>query len=145
MRGRSLAIASLLPYLGLALGPIIGGLAAEHLDWPWLFWILSLFAATIVLVAFLVLPETYAPILLARDDTRKSEDDVELQQILRSKRSTDYRDLAARLCTRIYRLARLLLKRPVMGHQLEHGHLFRDVLHLALNFCDHAHRHLSRV
>ncbi|KAJ8124467.1 hypothetical protein O1611_g9173 [Lasiodiplodia mahajangana] len=38
-RGKSLAIAGLLPYLGPALGPIIGGLVSQLIDWPWLFYI----------------------------------------------------------------------------------------------------------
>lgn len=36
-RGKSLAIATFVPYLGPALGPIIGGAITQKLDWPWLF------------------------------------------------------------------------------------------------------------
>ncbi|CAM1506173.1 Fc.00g058140.m01.CDS01 [Cosmosporella sp. VM-42] len=65
-RGSSLALASLLPYLGPALGPIVGGLASEHLWWPWLFWILSAFDAAFLVLGFFVIGETYAPVLLRR-------------------------------------------------------------------------------
>lgn len=34
MRGRSLALSSTLPHLGTGLGPIVGGVTAQHLDWP---------------------------------------------------------------------------------------------------------------
>lgn len=63
-RGKSLAIAALLPYLGPALGPIVGGLAARHLWWPWLFWILSIFDVACLVLGYYVLKETYAPVLL---------------------------------------------------------------------------------
>ncbi len=62
-RGRSLAVATFAPYLGPALGPIIGGLMAQKTSWHWLFWVLSIFDAVVVLVALGFLPETYAPVL----------------------------------------------------------------------------------
>lgn len=114
MRGRSLAIASLLPYLGPALGPIVGGLAAQRLDWPWLFWILSMFAAAIVLIAFFALPETYAPILLARIAKRPSSNqDLEHHNILPGT-VVKPQGLVARLRVSIYRPMRQLLRRPAM-------------------------------
>ncbi|KAF7866988.1 uncharacterized protein EAF02_009774 [Botrytis sinoallii] len=42
-RGKPLAIASFLPYLGPALGPIFGGIIAQLVVWPWIFWIMSIF------------------------------------------------------------------------------------------------------
>ncbi|GAM91381.1 hypothetical protein ANO11243_094310 [Dothideomycetidae sp. 11243] len=63
-RGTAIAIGSLLPYLGPALGPIIGGVAAQYLHWPWLFWILSITAALGTLLGYLLIPETYGPVLL---------------------------------------------------------------------------------
>ena len=65
-RGKSLAIATFLPYIGPALGPIIGGVVAQHIQWEWLFWILSIFVSVVATVGFLVLPETYTPVLLQR-------------------------------------------------------------------------------
>lgn len=65
-RGKSLAISSLLPYLGPALGPIVGGLAAQHLRWPWLFWILSMVDALFLVLGMFIIKETYAPVLLRR-------------------------------------------------------------------------------
>jgi MFS family permease len=63
-RGKSLAIASLFPYLGPALGPIVGGLISQHVSWPWLFWVMSIFSAVIVIAGMLIIHESYKPIIL---------------------------------------------------------------------------------
>ncbi|KAG6007298.1 hypothetical protein E4U54_008859 [Claviceps lovelessii] len=65
-RGRSLALATFIPYMGPALGPIVGGITSQHLPWKWLFWILSIFDAAVVLVGLFFLKETYTPVLLER-------------------------------------------------------------------------------
>ena len=65
-RGKSLAIASLFPYLGPALGPILGGLVSQLVEWPWLFYIVSIVEAVVLVLGILVLRETYTPVLLRR-------------------------------------------------------------------------------
>ena len=65
-RGKSLAIASFLPYSGPALGPVLGGVVTQLVDWPWVFWIMGLFDAVITLLGLLCIRETYSPIPLWR-------------------------------------------------------------------------------
>jgi MFS family permease len=65
-RGKSLAIATFVPYLGPALGPIVGGAITQKLEWPWLFYVLSIFNALICVVGLLFVRESYTPVLLAR-------------------------------------------------------------------------------
>jgi MFS family permease len=73
-RGRSLAIASLLPYLGPALGPIVGAVVAQLVAWPWIFWVMSIFNAGVTLLGLWCIRETYTPVLLRRKaETIKSE------------------------------------------------------------------------
>jgi MFS family permease len=84
-RGKSLAIAGLLPYLGMALGPIIGGLAVQQLHWPWLFWILSFLDGICLLLGFFFLHETHGPALgLGVIKTKGSEDTKLMNRLIPS-------------------------------------------------------------
>jgi MFS family permease len=111
MRGRSIAIASVLPYLGPALGPIIGGIASQKLHWHWLFWIISGFAAVIILTGFFFLPETYTPVLLERKAAAENPDS---RRDLSPLTKEFYHDLLPRLKVNVYRPFRLLFKSPVI-------------------------------
>ncbi|KAK2745313.1 hypothetical protein FQN55_006217 [Onygenales sp. PD_40] len=64
-RGKSIAIYSLAPFIGPAVGPIAGGFIAKYTTWRWVFWSVSIVDAGVQVVAFLFLHETYAPKILA--------------------------------------------------------------------------------
>lgn len=63
-RGKSVAIYSLAPLLGPAVGPIAGGFIAENTSWRWVFYSTTIADAFIQLIGLLLLKETYAPKLL---------------------------------------------------------------------------------
>ncbi|KAG1841538.1 MFS general substrate transporter [Suillus subalutaceus] len=64
-RGKALALFTLAPFVGPALGPLVGGYIAQSgTPWPWLFWVLTIFAAVCFVLIYFTLPETYAPIVL---------------------------------------------------------------------------------
>jgi MFS family permease len=65
-RGHSFAISTFIPLLSPALGPIIGGLITGSVGWRWLFWVLSIFDAVLMLSAFLIFPESYPGTILGR-------------------------------------------------------------------------------
>lgn len=69
-RGKSIAIYSLAPLLGPALGPIAGGFIAENTTWRWVFYSTSITDALIQLLGLFFLRETYAPRLL-RDRSKR--------------------------------------------------------------------------
>ena len=60
-RGKALALFTLAPFAGPALGPLVGGyISTAGISWRWLFWILTLFAGLCTLFAIFSVPETYA-------------------------------------------------------------------------------------
>ncbi|KAJ5527573.1 hypothetical protein N7513_011732 [Penicillium frequentans] len=112
-RGKSLAIATFIPYLGPAIGPILGGVISQNLRWEWSFWILSLFEAAITLVGLLLFVETYTPTLLRRKAAAQQHD-ASLPSSKVVKVKVFYRDLSKRLKPSILRPILLLVKRPVI-------------------------------
>ncbi|EER44643.1 conserved hypothetical protein [Histoplasma capsulatum H143] len=65
-RGRSFAIATFIPLLGPAIGPILGGVITNSVGWRWLFWVLSIFDAILTISAIWLFPECYEQLLLHR-------------------------------------------------------------------------------
>ncbi|KAJ3883287.1 MFS general substrate transporter [Lentinula edodes] len=64
-RGNALAIFTVAPFVGPALGPTVAGfIYVSGTSWRWLFWILTIFAGVCWILIVFTLPETYAPILL---------------------------------------------------------------------------------
>ena len=108
-RGKSLAIASFLPYLGPALGPILGGVVTHSVAWPWIFWIMSLFNAAITMLGLLLIRESYTPVLLRRKAQKSKAGSV---QTLRSW--SFWQEFFSQLSGNLARPVLLLARRPVI-------------------------------
>ncbi|KAL9103397.1 MAG: hypothetical protein Q9163_001536 [Psora crenata] len=65
-RGKAIAIYSLAPLLGPAIGPIAGGFITEKTSWRWSFYATSIADAAIQVFGLFLLRETYPPKLLHR-------------------------------------------------------------------------------
>ncbi|KAF4992156.1 hypothetical protein FGRMN_7362 [Fusarium graminum] len=63
-RGKSLGWFTVIPLLGAAVGPIIGGFMTYRVSWRWMFWSTSLFQVAMAALSFTIFRETYAPIIL---------------------------------------------------------------------------------
>jgi multidrug resistance protein len=64
-RGKALAIFTLAPFAGPALGPTVSGyIVVAGLSWRWVFWVMTAFAGFCFLQIVFTLPETYEPVLL---------------------------------------------------------------------------------
>ncbi|KAJ5747737.1 uncharacterized protein N7511_009433 [Penicillium nucicola] len=72
-RGLALGLFVVAPFLGPALGPIIGGFMVERAGWRWVQGLLAIIAFVQWLTLFLFLPETYSPVLLKRRAQRLSK------------------------------------------------------------------------
>ncbi|KAI0863235.1 major facilitator superfamily domain-containing protein [Xylaria cubensis] len=121
-RGKSLAIAGLLPYLGPALGPIIGGLVSQLIAWPWLFYIVSIIDTVVLVIGILVLRETYTPVLLRRKAATLAQRDWEVidgppiatPPPTTAGRWASWRDMLSRLRVNMLRPWHILITRPVI-------------------------------
>lgn len=65
-RGKAMALYSLMPLLGPAIGPIAGGFIAQYSTWRWVFWSTSIAAILIQILGLFFLNETYAAEILKR-------------------------------------------------------------------------------
>jgi multidrug resistance protein len=90
-RGVPMAAFSAAPFLGPAIGPLVGGFLSDAKGWRWLYWIqLILGGVSYILITFTV-PETYAPIILAKrakkmraemgDDSHVTEQDLDMRPL----------------------------------------------------------------
>lgn len=57
-RGSMLGFAMIATNLGPALAPVIGGVLVDHAGWRWIFWFLLICGVCVLLLVFLLLPET---------------------------------------------------------------------------------------
>ncbi|CCM05490.1 uncharacterized protein FIBRA_07711 [Fibroporia radiculosa] len=64
-RGFASALYACAPFLGPVIGPIIGGwVAMSHLGWRFNFWIMFILCGVSTIGFVVIVPETYAPVLL---------------------------------------------------------------------------------
>lgn len=49
MRGKALAIFTVAPFAGPALGPTVAGFIGTSVSWRWLFWVLAIFVSALIL------------------------------------------------------------------------------------------------
>jgi len=64
-RGKAMALYSLMPLLGPAIGPIAGGFISQNMSWRWIFYITSIVAMLVQGLGLFFLQETYAAAILA--------------------------------------------------------------------------------
>ncbi|CAK9784753.1 putative MFS multidrug transporter [Cutaneotrichosporon oleaginosum] len=62
--GLGMALFSVAPFLGPAIGPITGGFLGEAAGWRWVIGMLAIFCGFVFVLLFLFSAETYAPLLL---------------------------------------------------------------------------------
>ncbi|KAI0912399.1 major facilitator superfamily domain-containing protein [Ustulina deusta] len=69
-RGVAMSIYGLGPLLGPVIGPIAGGYLSQAQGWRWVFWLLAIVSGVAVILVFLVLSESYEPVLLRQKANR---------------------------------------------------------------------------
>ncbi|KAL2823344.1 major facilitator superfamily domain-containing protein [Aspergillus cavernicola] len=63
-RGIAMSLFAAAPFLGPVLGPIIGGFLGMNAGWRWVMGFLGAFSGALWIAGSLLMPETYAPVLL---------------------------------------------------------------------------------
>ncbi|KAF8848819.1 MFS general substrate transporter [Acephala macrosclerotiorum] len=64
-RGLATAFFAAAPFLGPTLGPIVGGFVGETEGWRWIIGLMAIFSGVMWILCTLMVPETYAPVLLS--------------------------------------------------------------------------------
>ncbi|CAJ2507797.1 Uu.00g089830.m01.CDS01 [Anthostomella pinea] len=101
-RGIPMAAFSAAPFIGPAIGPLVGGFLSDACGWRWLYWIQLIMAAVVWILITFTVPETYAPTLLARRAKKLREQTGEPEHV--TEQELDRRPLSERM--------RIFLVRP---------------------------------
>ncbi|KAF2130673.1 MFS general substrate transporter [Dothidotthia symphoricarpi CBS 119687] len=113
-RGQSLGIYLLIPLLGAAVGPIIGGFMAFRTTWRWMFWSTSIFQAVMIVVSFTAFQETYPPLILARRAARLRKETGDGRYYTQHERAIANRSISSVLSRALSRPLRLLIFHPII-------------------------------
>ena len=111
-RGVPMAAFSAAPFIGPALGPLIGGFIADALGWRWLYWIQLILAAFCYILLTVTVPETYAVKILAnraKQMRKEMKDDRYVTEL-----DLDERPLAERARIFLLRPFQLLFQEPIV-------------------------------
>jgi MFS family permease len=68
-----MSIFSTAPFMGPALGPVIGGFLGETAGWRWVMGFMAAFSGLLWIIGTLLVPETYAPVLLRKRSEKLSK------------------------------------------------------------------------
>ncbi|PLB44946.1 MFS general substrate transporter [Aspergillus steynii IBT 23096] len=111
-RGLAISIWAVGPVIGPVVGPVCGGFLTQNVSWRWVFWVIAIAGGVSTGVSFILLRETYAPIILARKTRRLARDtgNTDLQSAL-------HRDLSPiqLFATTIIRPLKMLLFSPIVS------------------------------
>lgn len=113
-RGRSLGMYQLIPLLGAAVGPIIGGFMAGRTTWRWMFWSTSAFQAVMMLVAWPTFGECYAPLIIRRRAAKLRKDTGEGAYYTLTQRLDGTQSPVAVVRRSLSRPLRMLLFHPII-------------------------------
>lgn len=65
-RAVAMSLFSIGPLFGPVIGPVVGGFVQDAKGWRWVFWVLCIIDATVVVAMLVFMRESYAPVILER-------------------------------------------------------------------------------
>jgi len=72
-RGLAMGLFSAAPFMGPVLGPIIGGFLGQADGWRWVSGLMAIWSGALLVLASVLVPETYPPVLLRKRAERLSK------------------------------------------------------------------------
>jgi multidrug resistance protein len=105
-RGVPMAAFSAAPFIGPAIGPLVGGFLSDARGWRWLYWIQLIFAGCVWILISFTVPETYAPTILARRAAKLRKETNSPDHV--TEQELDMRPLSERLRVFLIRPFQLL-------------------------------------
>lgn len=112
-RGLAMSLFASAPFLGPCLGPITGGFLGEAAGWRWVEGYLAIFSGTLWIIGSLVVPETYAPVLLRRRANKLSKRTGKAYKTAIDIRNGD-KSLGSELKVALSRPWKLLFMEPIV-------------------------------
>lgn len=111
-RGVPMAAFSAAPFVGPAIGPLVGGFLSDALGWRWLYWIQLILSGFCYCLITFTVPETYAVKILdrrAKKMRKETGDDKYVTEL-----DLDERPMAERLRVFLIRPFQLLCREPIV-------------------------------
>ncbi|KAF2171186.1 hypothetical protein M409DRAFT_63560 [Zasmidium cellare ATCC 36951] len=111
-RGVPMAFFSAAPFIGPAIGPLIGGFTFDNLNWRWLYWLQLILSGFCWFLITFTVPETYAPTILASRAKKMRKEQNEDKFV--TEQDLDMRPLSERLRVFLIRPFQLLFMEPIV-------------------------------
>jgi multidrug resistance protein len=111
-RGVPMAAFSAAPFLGPAIGPLVGGFLSDAAGWRWLYWIQLILSGLVWILITFTVPETYAPTILATRAKKLRKTTGEMDHV--TEQDLDVRPFMDRLWIFLVRPAQLLFREPIV-------------------------------
>jgi multidrug resistance protein len=111
-RGVPMAAFSAAPFIGPAIGPLVGGFISDNAGWRWLYWIQLILSTVIWVVMTFTVPETYAPTILGRRAKKMRADSGDDKFV--TEQDLDLRPFSERLRVFLVRPFQLLFLEPIV-------------------------------
>ncbi|OQO09920.1 hypothetical protein B0A48_04275 [Cryoendolithus antarcticus] len=111
-RGVPMAAFSAAPFIGPAIGPLVGGFLSDALGWRWLYWIQLILSGAIYVLMTFTVPETYAPTILSKRAKKLRKETGDSKYV--TEQDIDLRPLKERLRVFLIRPFQLLFLEPIV-------------------------------
>ncbi|GAB7349413.1 hypothetical protein MBLNU459_g8530t1 [Dothideomycetes sp. NU459] len=111
-RGVPMAAFSAAPFIGPAIGPLVGGFLSDALGWRWLYWIQLILSGFVYVLITFTVPETYAPRILSRRAAKMRKETGDDKYV--SESDLDTRPIGERLRIFGVRPMQLLFREPIV-------------------------------